>query len=99
MNSLSFCFCPNIFVPVVYLTPVSGHTSLYNIRLSVYISSTNVPNAIQSTSDKMYKEVSIISRTGAAIWSKTNFVPTGYHIPQRRLLTHVCTVPNASAIF
>jgi hypothetical protein len=46
-----------------------------------------------------YKEPSIISRTGTAIWSKTNFGPTGHHHPQGSPIPHVCTVPSASATF
>jgi hypothetical protein len=45
------------------------------------------------------KESSIISMTGASVWSKTNFKSNGYHNPRSRLLRCVCTVPSASAIF
>jgi hypothetical protein len=40
----------------------------------------------------------IISWTGAPIWSKTNFGPTGHHCTRSSLLPRVCTVPSASAI-
>jgi hypothetical protein len=46
------------------------------------------------SSKLVYKGTSIISGTGAAIWSKTNFEPTGHHH-----LLLVCTVPRASVIF
>jgi hypothetical protein len=42
---------------------------------------------------------SIIFRTAAAIWSKTNSGPAGHHHPRSSPLTHVSTVPSASAIF
>jgi hypothetical protein len=45
-----------------------------------------------------YKEPSIISWTGAAIWSKTNFGPTGHHHPRGSPIPHVCTVPSASKV-
>jgi hypothetical protein len=44
------------------------------------------------------KEPLIISRTGPAIWPKTNFGPTGHHHPRSSPLPHVCTVPGASGI-
>jgi hypothetical protein len=40
-----------------------------------------------------------ISGTGADIWSKSNFGPTGHHHPRSSPLPHVCTVLRASAIF
>jgi hypothetical protein len=46
-----------------------------------------------------YKEPSITYRSSAAIWSKTNFGPTGHHYPRSSPLPHVWTVLNASAIF
>jgi hypothetical protein len=45
------------------------------------------------------KKSSIISGTGAAIWSKTNFGPIGHHHPGSSSLTPVCTTPMASVIF
>jgi hypothetical protein len=45
------------------------------------------------------KVVSTISGTGATIWSRTNFGPTGQHHSLSSSLPHVCTVPCASAIF
>jgi hypothetical protein len=45
------------------------------------------------------QRASIISGTGAAIWLKTSFEPTGHHYPRSRPLLHVCTVPSDSAIF
>jgi hypothetical protein len=41
--------------------------------------------------------LSIISGTGAAIGSKTNFGPTGHHHPRSSLLLCVCTISSASA--
>jgi hypothetical protein len=41
----------------------------------------------------------IISGTGAAIWSKTNFGLIGHHHHPNTPLPRVCTVPRASAIF
>jgi hypothetical protein len=38
-------------------------------------------------------------QTGAAIWSKTNFGPTGHYHPQSSPILCVCTVPSISAIF
>jgi hypothetical protein len=38
------------------------------------------------------------SGTDAAIWSKTNFGPTGHHHPQSSPFLHVRTIPTASAI-
>jgi hypothetical protein len=52
-----------------------------------------------STQTGEYKETSIISSTGAAIWSKINFGPAGYHHPGSSSLPRVCTIPSASAIF
>jgi hypothetical protein len=46
-----------------------------------------------------YKEPYIISDTGAAICSKTNFAPTGHHHPQHSPLLNACSVLDASAIF
>jgi hypothetical protein len=46
-----------------------------------------------------YKIPSIISGTSAAIWSRTNFGPTGRHHPVSSLLLHVFTVSSTSAIF
>jgi hypothetical protein len=42
-----------------------------------------------------YKYPSIISGTGAATWSKTNFWPTGHYDPWSSLLPRVCTVPSS----
>jgi hypothetical protein len=42
---------------------------------------------------------SIISGTGAAISSKTNFGPTGHYRPWSSPLLHLCTVPRICAIF
>jgi hypothetical protein len=39
-----------------------------------------------------YKEPSISSGTGAAIWSKTNFGPTGHHYPQSSPLLCICEI-------
>jgi hypothetical protein len=43
--------------------------------------------------------VSIISGTGAAPWSKTNFWPTGHHHSRSSPLPCICTIPSTSAIF
>jgi hypothetical protein len=45
------------------------------------------------------KQLSIISGTGAVIWSKTNLGASGHHHPRSSPLLRVCTVPSASAIF
>jgi hypothetical protein len=46
---------------------------------------------------KVHKEPSIISRNGAAIWSKTNFGSTGYHHPRSMHEgARVCTVSSIS---
>jgi hypothetical protein len=42
---------------------------------------------------------SIISGTGAAIYSNNDFGPTGHHHPRSSPLPRVCTVLSASAIF
>jgi hypothetical protein len=42
-----------------------------------------------------YKQSSIISGSGAAIWSESNFRPTAHNHP----LPRVRTIPGASAIF
>jgi hypothetical protein len=47
----------------------------------------------------MYRELSIISGTGADIWSKSNFGPPGRYHPWSSPHPHVCTVPSTSAIF
>jgi hypothetical protein len=47
----------------------------------------------------MYKEPSMISRTGDAIWSKTSFGPTSHHHTRSRLFSRMQTVPGASATF
>jgi hypothetical protein len=47
----------------------------------------------------IYVVVFIIFRIGAAIWSKTNFGPTGHHHPRSSPLPHVCTVPSTCTIF
>jgi hypothetical protein len=52
---------------------------------------------MQIKSDTL-KEPSIISRTVAAVWSETNFGPTGHHRPRSSPLPLVCTIPSASAI-
>jgi hypothetical protein len=44
------------------------------------------------------REGIIISGTGAAIWSKTNFGPIGHHHPRSSPLPRLCTVPSASGI-
>jgi hypothetical protein len=45
----------------------------------------------------LYKEPSIISGTGAAIWSKTSFRSTGHHHLRSSPLPCVCTLPSASS--
>jgi hypothetical protein len=49
------------------------------------------------------QELSILSihnsETGAVIWSKTIFGPTGHHHPRSSPLPLICTVPSASANF
>jgi hypothetical protein len=45
------------------------------------------------------QHISIISWTGAATWSKTNFEPTGHHLSLSTPLPLACTVPSASGIF
>jgi hypothetical protein len=49
-------------------------------------------------SEEAYMEPSIISGTGADIWSKTNFGPTGHHHLRSSPLPRVFTVPRASAM-
>jgi hypothetical protein len=51
-----------------------------------------------SISYHLYKEPSIISGTGPAIWTKTNFGPTGHHQPLSSLLPRICTFPSHSAL-
>jgi hypothetical protein len=46
-----------------------------------------------------HKEAALISGTGAAIWSKTNFGPPGHHHPGSSLLPLLCAVPRASGVF
>jgi hypothetical protein len=46
-----------------------------------------------------YEVMSIISWTNAAVCSKINFGPTGYHRPRSSPFTCVYTVPSASVIF
>jgi hypothetical protein len=48
---------------------------------------------------EMYMVVSLISGAGAAIWSETNFGPTGHNHPRNSPLPHVWPVPRNSAIF
>jgi hypothetical protein len=43
--------------------------------------------------------ISIISETGAAIWSKTNFGPAAHNHPRSSPLPHIGNVPSPSAIF
>jgi hypothetical protein len=64
--------------------------------LYIYASTLFLYNCIIS---RMNKESSIISGTGAAIWSKTNFGPIGHHHPRSSPIPLICTVPSASAIF
>jgi hypothetical protein len=45
-----------------------------------------------------YKEPSIISGTGAVIWSKSNFGTNVHHHPRNSALLRVCTIPSASAL-
>jgi hypothetical protein len=52
-----------------------------------------------SPMEQTYKEPSIISGTGAAIWSETNVGPTGHHLHRSSHLLPICTVPSTSAIF
>jgi hypothetical protein len=46
-----------------------------------------------------YKDPSTIFGTGAAIWSETNFGPTGHHHTRTSIFPQICTDPSASAIF
>jgi hypothetical protein len=48
---------------------------------------------------RTYKEPSIISRTCATIWSKTDSRPTDHHYPQSNPLSRVCTVPSNTVFF
>jgi hypothetical protein len=47
----------------------------------------------------VYKMASIISGAGAAVWTKTNFVPLGHHSPRSSSLPLICTVPSDPDIF
>lgn len=43
--------------------------------------------------------LSIVSRGGVAIWSKTNFGPACCQHPQSNLLLRICTVPKTHSVF
>jgi hypothetical protein len=51
-----------------------------------------------TTKSNLVQRSSIISGTGAPIWSKTNFGPTGHHHLRSSPILRSCVVPGASAI-
>jgi hypothetical protein len=76
---------------VAELYTIYEYSRSYNTVYTVYI---QYLHCIINT----YKEPSIISGTGAAIWSKPNFGLTGHRHPRSIPLPSVCTVPSTSAI-
>jgi hypothetical protein len=74
---------------------IRRYVCFYIIRVSVNGSEMNC----LVREGRTYKEPSIISRTDAAIWLKTDFGPTGHHHIQSSTLPRVCAVPRASASF
>jgi hypothetical protein len=91
-------------IPNIYKSHVTVYIGFIQWLLHVSVRIRDHLQAVSLTigwslGDEWCKEPSIISGTNAAIWSKTNFWPTGHHQPQSNPHPPVCTIPSASGIF
>jgi hypothetical protein len=82
-----FSFCCFIYVSQSRFRDHTIQKAIHNFR------------ANQDLEIILYKKPSIISGTGASIWSKTNFGPTGHHHTLSSPLPCICTIHVASPIF